>query len=291
MAFRPKAGARLFLPIMLVLVRCSVMPSVVAADSLTTNASGINGCTQTSTVSSGSTQSVCGGTAGNTSVVGKAVGSLGQGTIRAEASVFGSGTLNGGGAAQSSIAYNFSVLSGPSSGTTDIDLAIEGTAQALTGNLTFSIILSPGESFPGCITFPTACSTLANGDEEFSLPIANPAAQPVFETFSIPSLEVATPYSGGVADVSYELSVTANCNTATPCATPAGADVNFLNTVGITGGSVYDTNGNLVSGATLISETGFNPNATATPEPSSLMLLGTGLLALVGAAKLKLLLL
>jgi hypothetical protein len=55
-----------------------------------------------------------------------------------------------------------------------------------------------------------------------------------------------------------------------------------LDPAAITGVQVFNSDGSLVSGATLISESGFNPNASAAvaaPEPGGLMILGLAMLA------------
>jgi hypothetical protein len=103
---------------------------------------------------------------------------------------------------------------------------------------------------------------------------------------------ILVPYTNGTADFSMSLSADAYCSGTVPAngsELGCSSTADFLDTVSITGDSVYDTNGNLVSGATLISESGFNPDAVPTPEPSSLLMLGAGVLALAGAAKLKVL--
>jgi hypothetical protein len=64
--------------------------------------------------------------------------------------------------------------------------------------------------------------------------------------------------------------------------TTCNATSDYFDTVRITSAQVFDSSGNLVQGATITSDTGFNPNATpSVPEPSSLLLLGSGLLYLI----------
>jgi hypothetical protein len=63
-----------------------------------------------------------------------------------------------------------------------------------------------------------------------------------------------------------------------------GAISNFLDTLQVTGLSVLDANGNLVTGATTTAESGttYNSGSLAAPEPSSLVTMGTGLIGLLG---------
>ena len=58
------------------------------------------------------------------------------------------------------------------------------------------------------------------------------------------------------------------------------SEADFLDPTSITSASVDDANGQLVPDASLISQSGFNPNAVntaSTPEPSSIIMLCTGL--------------
>ena len=187
----------------------SLIPLVAVADSLTTSAS-VNRCSVTSTVSSGSTTRTCKGTSPQLSAnsVAAANGSISQGTIGAESlltavwdgiptDLVTIGKLS----SQSSIAYRFTISSGPSSGMVRSNLTLDGNsagwgngAGCLVGVDCVSLILSPGESLLGC----TACTmtTLANGAEAYNLSGSGPIKL---------ALQISTPYMGGVADVSYEM--------------------------------------------------------------------------------------
>lgn len=93
-------------------------------------------------------------------------------------------------------------------------------------------------------------------------------------------LEVSSTIDDGVANLNLFLESLVNCNIEGlgPTCT---ASSDFLDPLSIMGATVYDANGSLVSGAGVVSESGFNPNAAiATPEPSGLLLLGIGLLGI-----------
>lgn len=98
------------------------------------------------------------------------------------------------------------------------------------------------------------------------------------------ALVLDTPITNGAATLQFTMVAGASCTGAGGC----GSEADFLDPIRINSASVFDANGNLVSGATLISDSGFNPNGGATipaPEPSSSLLLAGGLLAMIGAGK------
>lgn len=92
------------------------------------------------------------------------------------------------------------------------------------------------------------------------------------------------PIGNGSTELQFAVIVAAYCPNSNCTST-----TDFLDPFNITGASAYDANGNLVSAATFVSDSGFNPNAPipTTPEPSNVLLLGIGLLTLIGTAKLK----
>lgn len=104
------------------------------------------------------------------------------------------------------------------------------------------------------------------------------------------NLVVDTTIGNGTTQLFFALELVAGCDGGPGFIGPAcTTNLDFLDPLSITGASASDSNGNLVSGATFVSDSGFNPNASvSTPEPSSMLLLGAGLLGLFGLFKLKL---
>jgi len=66
------------------------------------------------------------------------------------------------------------------------------------------------------------------------------------------------------------------------------ASINYYDTAMVDSLLIVDANGNRVQGASIVSSAGTDYNKIAeTPEPSSIVLLGAGLLGLIGVVKLK----
>jgi hypothetical protein len=289
MALRPTSRliASVFPSFVLLLVWCSVVPSITLADSLTTSAQtttvlftgpltsppqippGSISCSPVSSVASGVTSSTCGAT--------MASGVLSTGTVgaTAQASTTSTNVLR---LDTSSAAVDYSLsASGPcpgSSCTITNGTLVVTLSSTFNGSVTATGCTLTGPS-PNCASFadiviPSTESFVGLGGST-SLYLQNGTS----------SFSISTPLMGGTADFSFTLNASAQCYDASSCTSIADA----LDPVNITGASVYGSTGSLISGATVISQSGFNPNAIPTPEPSSLVLLGTGLLALVGIAK------
>jgi hypothetical protein len=194
------------------------------------------------------------------SASGTATASLATFSFGVEASfntISGASTF-GNGFAQSNGTYDFGVPNGPSTGTIVLDLLATGTTQS---TLTGCVGCAPDEEVEFEYT-----TTTTSGEMDLSS--------------GATALAVSIPYDPSNApDVSLSIFVNVSCVQRGQAGT-CSAEADFLDPLQVTGAQVYDSSGNLVPGAEVISESGFNPNdiPVATPEPSSLLLMASGLL-------------
>lgn len=260
-----------------------LQPTTASADSITLSAQYL-----------GNSVTLCSSSANPANCTGaQATGSLGNGTIGASAG-FPPGDLPLPGfvgqttdeaIASAALLYNFA--SSVPNGTAVIDLRVTGGSSVSTNGFPNSICpastpcraaadvgIVSGESFVGEAPGTT---------EDVISNILNSGST------GAPSgpIQIVVPISGGLANLSFSLTALAECPSLTALQRSEGisctAIADYLDPLTITGASIYDSNGNLVSNATLVSQSGFSLTSATTPEPSSIFLLGTGV-SLLGLA-------
>jgi hypothetical protein len=224
------------------------------------------------TVSSGSISFSCPPSPLSGTLTSSGAGNLSTGVFGAATEVSGVPLTGGSTSADVFVTYNFTV-SGVANGTAQFDISAPGIISCVGCNLRLPesgqafgfFIDGNGESINGGPLGAATNVALANGANNFV---------------------VDTSISNGTAQLFFGLEIGTTCDPSVPCT----ASSDFLDPTSITRVIVFDANGNLVSGASLVSDSGFNPNVgspSPTPEPSGALLFGTGLLVLIGVVRLK----
>jgi PEP-CTERM motif len=192
-------------------------------------------------------------------------------------------TNPGGGSAQSIATFSDTLaVSGPSTGFLDVTEDIEGDSIDLNfgsgSSLTETFLRLFANQGNACV------NSISNGDSIAGCGILEDGPN---NTFLLPY----TLASNGTTTFGGEFFTFDNCSAAAASGfNSCFGQASFLDTAQIVSITVEDSNGNLVPGATVTSLSGVDYSLpvqpTATPEPSTLVLLGTGL-AGMGSAFLK----
>jgi len=262
--------AKIYLKVItLLLAVCTLfaLPLLTNADSFQTEVyvgttPTIYPCDTTSTTG----PSTCSFSATGISATGSSLADLATGTVGDSTQISTTGGTVGGVHADTVATYDFSGLT---ASTLQFTFSAEGTSTA------------PGYPdgtgvFFGIDAYLYDNDTFAPGTPNQTIyPDANFAVALGNGTTS--NILVDVPVVDGTAELNYILVAEADCEVGVNCS----ASADFADTLAITGAEAYDANGNLIPNATIVSESGFNPNATNTPEPSSVLLLGVGLLGLM----------
>lgn len=173
-------------------------------------------------------------------------------------------------AAESIPTYNNSVSIG--SGSIVYTLDISGTFQIL-GNPPPPFGASAGISIPTSESFVGVSNIVTTGNDTYAHILPNGTSV----------IRISTPVSNGMSVFTFNLYTSAICPGLTALQLSQGysceAISDFLDPTTIASAAVYDANGNLVPGASIISDSGYSP-PTAAPEPSSLFLLSTAIAGL-----------